>query len=528
MKEFENFISYRRSETMVEVKNIYDSLKERGFSTFCDIYSLDNGNFGENILETINNCTNFILVVNNRSFDRCTDSRDWLYKEIYKAIEEKKNIVCVFVGDVLFPEHLPNEISPIKSQNSVIFNLRYYDSFIDELTARFLVNEESVTVSDESRDFIIDNGVLLEYIGNASVVNIPSSVIIIGSNAFKDKTRMSKVIFSDNVEVIQDNAFHRCIGLNNIKLSTNVRVIEKKAFIRCSNLTYIELNSKLEKICEEAFSFCSKLKWIKITSNVNIIHSSAFNGCSKLSKFEVEKSNSYFTSVNGMLMDYDKATMIRCPENYSHDIISLPETVVTLEEWSFSKCINIVDLKLPRSLEYIKAYAFKDSYNIGSITLPDSIREFNISAIDGWTVNQRIVFGKKVSPKIKYNIEKKIKESQVSERSVLGCEYILVKTTFESQEEAEMMAKMLLNSKHVVSGQISELKAMYLWEGTVNTEHEYELSCITESSKCYEVESFICNNHSYELCEILVVPVIHTTEAFGKWISDSIYKKRGG
>ena len=52
---YENFISYRRSETSLEVKNLYDALKQRGFSTFCDIYSLGGGKFTDDIKNAIDN-----------------------------------------------------------------------------------------------------------------------------------------------------------------------------------------------------------------------------------------------------------------------------------------------------------------------------------------------------------------------------------------------------------------------------------------------------------------------------------------
>ena len=61
MPLFENFISYRRSETLPEVQNIYHALIGKGFSTFCDIYTLNSGRFDENLLEIIKSCTNFIL-----------------------------------------------------------------------------------------------------------------------------------------------------------------------------------------------------------------------------------------------------------------------------------------------------------------------------------------------------------------------------------------------------------------------------------------------------------------------------------
>ena len=50
MQVFENFISYRRRESMLEVKNIYDALQTKGFSTFCDVYSLGSGEFNQDLI----------------------------------------------------------------------------------------------------------------------------------------------------------------------------------------------------------------------------------------------------------------------------------------------------------------------------------------------------------------------------------------------------------------------------------------------------------------------------------------------
>lgn len=68
---FENFISYRRSEILSEVQNIYQSLTSKGYSTFCDIYSLKSGRFDDNLLSIIKQCTNYILVLNEHSLDKC-------------------------------------------------------------------------------------------------------------------------------------------------------------------------------------------------------------------------------------------------------------------------------------------------------------------------------------------------------------------------------------------------------------------------------------------------------------------------
>lgn len=75
MQVFENFISYRRRESMLEVKNIYDALQTKG-ATFCDVYSLGSDEFNQDLITAIDNCINFILVLGAHSMERCSDDED--------------------------------------------------------------------------------------------------------------------------------------------------------------------------------------------------------------------------------------------------------------------------------------------------------------------------------------------------------------------------------------------------------------------------------------------------------------------
>lgn len=155
MQVYENFISYRRKESSIEVKNIYDALQTRGYSTFCDIYSLGSGKFNQNLITAIDNCTNFILVLGVYSLERCTDESDWLYNEVREALLKKKNIICVFTDEVQFPDSLPEEINDIRYQNGLKFDVFYFDNFIDKLISQFFISEDTRSESDDEKDFII-------------------------------------------------------------------------------------------------------------------------------------------------------------------------------------------------------------------------------------------------------------------------------------------------------------------------------------------------------------------------------------
>lgn len=181
--------------------------------------------------------------------------------------------------------------------------------------------------------------------------------------------------------------------------------IGDKAFCRCYNLAYVAFNEDLKEIGNEAFGFCGKLKSIFINKDLEKIATTAFNNCSQLMEFSVPEDNECYSVHDGIQYDFEMKTAVRCPENYNHDVVELPRTVVTIGEWCFSRCMKLIDIVLPRRHENVCSHAFHDSYNIASLTFGDSIKEFDISALDGWNDRQRVIMGRKFHPVIKYSIE---------------------------------------------------------------------------------------------------------------------------
>ena len=521
MQIYENFLSYRRSESLAEVQNIYHALQHRGYSVFCDIYSLDNGRFDENLLKTIDCCTNYILLLTTASLDRCINEDDWLRQEIREALETKKNIVCIFVGKVSFPDTLPEDIAAIRYYNGIKYDATYFDSFIDNLVSRFLVDTDSSETSNEARDFVINGTILTKYVGYASMVSIPSGVTIIGKGAFKDKTRITSIDIPDGVIEIDESAFERCINISYISFPETLKCIKRRAFSRCYKLSYIGFNNSLAQIQDEAFLFCSKLRNIHLRDGLVDLSPTAFNDCNKLAFFDVSKTNAKYSSVDGIIYNKEFTELIRCPEGYTGDVINIMSSVISLGPWSFSKCSNIIDIILPRNLEKISAYAFNDCHNILSLTLGDCINEFAPTALCGWSRTQKIVTGKKFNPVLKYNIENRFYDQP--DFPTIGNElpkYVMVKTTFEAREEASQIAKMLVGNRLVASVQLNSLNVFYTWKDECCNEDEIELSCITRGSLLHQVSEYIRKHHSYECCQIIGIPIDYTSDEFGEWIDE--------
>jgi hypothetical protein len=112
----EIFISYRRDGGVDYARMIFLELKGRGYETFFDYNSLRDGRFNEGILNAIDECRYFILVLSDGALDRCVNEDDWVRHEIERAISKGKSIipVCPSGNTRGFPEKLPPSLEPLR------------------------------------------------------------------------------------------------------------------------------------------------------------------------------------------------------------------------------------------------------------------------------------------------------------------------------------------------------------------------------------------------------------------------------
>ena len=116
--KYDIFISYRREGGYDTAKHLNDLLVRDGYKVSFDIDTLRNGNFDTQLLTRIEECKDFILIVDAHAFDRTLDpefnpNNDWLRCELEHALKHNKNIIPVFLSGVSdFPDNLPEDISP--------------------------------------------------------------------------------------------------------------------------------------------------------------------------------------------------------------------------------------------------------------------------------------------------------------------------------------------------------------------------------------------------------------------------------
>jgi periplasmic divalent cation tolerance protein len=99
-------------------------------------------------------------------------------------------------------------------------------------------------------------------------------------------------------------------------------------------------------------------------------------------------------------------------------------------------------------------------------------------------------------------------------------DFILVLSTIDDIEKAQDIARKLVEGRLAAGVSItSPLTSIYRWKGKVWNETECMLVIRTRERNYPEVEKLIQENHSYELPEIIVVPIVNGEEKYLSWLS---------
>ena len=98
--------------------------------------------------------------------------------------------------------------------------------------------------------------------------------------------------------------------------------------------------------------------------------------------------------------------------------------------------------------------------------------------------------------------------------------YCVVMTTYSDEEVGKKIIDALLEQKLAACIQVQEVNSFFFWKGEVNKEKEFLLLIKTKHSLYANVEKCIKENHSYEVPEIIELPVINGSQAYCNWIEE--------
>ncbi len=215
-------------------------------------------------------------------------------------------------------------------------------------------------------------------------VTIPNSVESIGGSAFENCTGLTSVTIPNSVKSIGSSAFSGCSSLTSVTIGNSVTSIGDRAFSGCSSLTSITIPNSVTSIGKSAFAGCTGLVSVTIPNSVTSIGSYAFTRCDGLTSIDVASDNSNYCSVDGVLFNKDKTTLIQYPGG-KQGAYTIPNNVTSIGDGAFGNCSSLTSVTIPNSVTSIGSGAFGNCSSLTSVTIPNSVTSIGNQAFSGCT-----------------------------------------------------------------------------------------------------------------------------------------------
>lgn len=216
---------------------------------------------------------------------------------------------------------------------------------------------------NEQKDFVIEDGELICYLGDAVEIVIPEGVNRIGMGVFIKNKNVRSVILPNSLTWIGQSAFAHCENLESITIPASVTFIDKSAFSD-SGLEEVAIEGKPE------------------------IQLWAFDGTpwksNELKRHGGLIRDNVLLSVNPELTEYTIPSNVKIIgrdafKNSKIKEIDIPNDVTKLDICAFA-CSELERISLPDTLRVIESYAFSNCEKLTELTIPKSVTDIDIGA----------------------------------------------------------------------------------------------------------------------------------------------------
>ena len=100
-------------------------------------------------------------------------------------------------------------------------------------------------------------------------------------------------------------------------------------------------------------------------------------------------------------------------------------------------------------------------------------------------------------------------------------EFCQVMTTVDARPAADALALGVVEQKLAACAQVSgPITSTYWWQGVVETAQEWQVIFKTTTSRYPALAEYILSNHSYDVPEVLCLPVVDGDPAYLRWIDE--------
>ncbi len=101
--------------------------------------------------------------------------------------------------------------------------------------------------------------------------------------------------------------------------------------------------------------------------------------------------------------------------------------------------------------------------------------------------------------------------------------YIIILITAKDKSEADKIAKILIKNKLAACVNIlTGIKSLFWWQGKIDQAKETLLIVKSKKEKFNRIVKLVKSVHSYEVPEIIAIPIVSGFKPYLNWIDESI------
>lgn len=271
----------------------------------------------------------------------------------------------------------------------VINGIRYADTYLLATTDKTQTN---YTISERTK-WIAEEAFKDSYA--ATSITLPSSILSIGTSAFRGCTSLTSVTIENNPRYTSVDGILYTAALDTIICYPSGR--EEEDIVIPDHVTVVAAG---------AYADNTHIKSLQVPENVTKIVSTAFTGCDSLTKLTIASpsivetnydryvGNGFFTLFGSQVSGTTLAECIiespvsaigkACFE-YCDNLrkVTLPEGLKQIEEDAFLYCSKLREINLPESVKFIGTEAFMACSQLNNIHLSDSLTSLGTYAFYG-------------------------------------------------------------------------------------------------------------------------------------------------
>lgn len=254
--------------------------------------------------------------------------------------------------------------------------------------------------------------VLVSYKGDETAVTVPDKidgkpVVELGSELFRERTKLQTVRIGKNVEIIGALCFIDCTALYDVTMTSKVWSIGTYAFFNTpwldaksdefvivgdgvliryngtaksvvipdsvkhivdafeynETILNVSMSDNVITVGDYSFAFCDNLTSVRLSKNLRSIGYSAFNECARITKMVIPDR---VESIDALAFNY-------CG---SMTALDLGKSVRTIGIDAFYSCIRLKSITVPKSLQLIENSAFKECNSLMVVFYEGTAEEY--------------------------------------------------------------------------------------------------------------------------------------------------------